>query len=53
MGRQFLLFAVLTIGGTAAAPPEHTNSVVASMREGLSFVADMLPGYDPKRGLRL
>ncbi len=40
-------------GGTGAAPPEYSNSVGAPMREGLSFAADALIGFDLKEDIRL
>jgi glutamate synthase domain-containing protein 2 len=40
-------------GGTGAAPLEFSNSVGAPLEEGLSFVQDVLIGFDLRKHIRL
>lgn len=40
-------------GGTGAAPLEYSNSVGMPLREALSFVCDVLVGFDLKKDIRV
>ncbi|MBC7419036.1 MAG: FMN-binding glutamate synthase family protein, partial [Pedobacter sp.] len=40
-------------GGTGAAPQEFSNSVGMPLREGLTFVYDVLVGFDLKKHIKL
>lgn len=40
-------------GGTGAAPLEFSNSVGAPLEDGLSFVNDVLTGFDLRKDIRL
>ncbi len=40
-------------GGTGAAPLEFSNSVGAPLEEGLTFVHDMLTGFDLRKHIRV
>ena len=40
-------------GGTGAAPIEFSNSLGMPLREGLTFVVDMLKGYDLKKDIKV
>ncbi len=40
-------------GGTGAAPIEFSNSIGMPLRDGLSFVRDMLDGFDLKKDIRI
>ncbi|MBK24216.1 MAG: FMN-binding glutamate synthase family protein [Halobacteriovorax sp.] len=40
-------------GGTGAAPPEFSNSIGMSLRDGLIFASDLLKAYDLKKDIKI